>query len=1096
MLKKKAFVVIAVLLSVLLTSQTVSPASADTVTITDVTNSCPIEITSNSVTIDQSSTSVSLVNGRCVVEFLTVGSYSISMPYGVVALNYLLVGGGGGGGSGGGGAGGVVEKTNHSVIPGATYSITVGAGGIGGSGGAGARPVNATAGGSSIFGTETALGGGSGGQGNQRAGEGGSGGGSQYDCTQISCGGTGTPGQGTNGAAATHPSYGAGGGGGGAGGAGGNTILTYIGGKGGDGVVSSITGTPTYYGGGGGGGINSNNNQYCGLTQPGNVHTCTGQTPITTGGGAGGLGGGGRGSSWGFTGGTQGQYANGTPGEPNTGGGGGGTDPEDAYAYAGGSGLVVLSYISTASFRQVTFESNDGSGSSSIQLVQSGVDTALKPNSFVYEGYVFQGWNTQANGSGVSYGNLANFNTTTPQTLFAQWRPGVNRTATFDSNGGTGTQEPQIAGLATNLNVNQFSKTGNKFDGWNTSADGSGYSYEDEALYSFSQDVTLFAQWSVVGTPHTVSFFGNGATSGTTSSQIASSTQPLNAMGFLRTGYNFVGWNTSNNATTAAYLDLQKYSFTADLSLYAIWVSQSSAFTITFNGNNATSGSMGNQAATSRTVLDNNQFERTGYHFLNWNTAADGTGTDYLSSYIYNFGQSVTLYAVWGQDFTVTYNGNLNSSGNAPESQFSNVGGAPLTLRDNSGSLARAGYALTGWNTAADGSGKPYALGQSKIRLTSGATLYAQWVGAAYVVLYSGNESSSGTAPASQTYVYGSPGITLGDNGGELSRSGYLFAGWNTNPDGTGTDFASGATGATFAQDTVLFAKWTALAVPSAPLSVTATAGNSAATVKWAAPLNTGGAAITSYVVTASTGQTCTSATLSCTFANLANNTPVTFTVRAVNSAGSGLPSEATWSVTPVDPNGEVGPTEGDGNLPPKGIAGTGKFVTTNDIALQLSWDKKTGKLIPRTIGLLIGHIEATIRFTRNGTAYSCSANFGTIKPMPHKTKAEKAKALAVKTFLGKQFCTVKTKLDPKTTAPKGGITKANFTKIKATSKTSSQLTKEKAALAALKGFTGEVSIQIIRYRAYPTTMLNRNDDDGKGKKLSIQVRDTKVSLR
>jgi hypothetical protein len=90
----------------------------------------------------------------------------------------------------------------------------------------------------------------------------------------------------------------------------------------------------------------------------------------------------------------------------------------------------------------------------------------------------------------------------------------------------------------------------------------------------------------------------------------------------------------------------------------------------------------------------------------------------------------------------------------------------------------------------------------------------------------------------------------------------------------------------------------------------------------------------------------------------------------------------------------------------------------------------------------------------------------------------------------------VKTKLDPKTTAPKGGITKANFTKIKATSKTSSQLTKEKAALAALKGFTGEVSIQIIRYRAYPTTMLNRNDDDGKGKKLSIQVRDTKVSLR
>jgi uncharacterized repeat protein (TIGR02543 family) len=798
-----------------------SPASASTATISDVTNNCQIPVTSSTITVDSTTTSISLVGSRCVVKFLAVGSYTITMPAGVASLDYLVVGGGGGGGSGGGGAGGVLQGSNYSVTAGSDYSVSVGAGGAGGRGGANSGAVpHSTNGDQSIFSNVTALGGGAGGEGNHspdHAGNGASGGGARFDCTPISCVGTGTPGQGTNGAASTHGGYGGGAGGGGAGGAGGNTILYHIGGKGGDGVQSSITGTPTYYGGGGGGGINSNDNQYCGLNSPGTSDSnyyCNGSTPVLTGGGAGGLGGGGRGSSWGYTGGAQGDTsiggkANGSAGIPNTGGGGGGTDPEDAYAYAGGSGVVVISYVSPANFRAVTFNSNNGSGATSTQWVQSGVATALQTNPYTYTGYVYQGWNTAIDGSGTAFANLANITTSTAVTLYAQWRAGVTHTVIFDANGGSGTQANQVAGQATNLNANSFTRADYTFAGWTTAANGTGYKYVDQAVYSFTQDVTLYAQWTLIVVPHSVSFYGNGATSGTTSSQTASSTQALTLNGFTRTGYNFLGWDTNNNAGSATYLDGQNYSFSADLSLYAIWVAQAPNV-ITFNGNSSTSGSMSNQTASQNTILNSNAFARTGYTFLNWNTAANGLGVSYQSSYTYSFATSITLYAIWGLNYTATYDGNTNTGGSAPSSQSSNVGGLALTLQGNTGSLAKSGYLLSGWNTAANGTGTAYAIGQNNVSFAGNVTLYAQWSGATYVILYTGNSNTSGTTPSSQSYTYGSSGITLRSNTGTLARTGYTFAGWNSAPDGLGTSYAVGATGVTFSQDTVLFATWTA----------------------------------------------------------------------------------------------------------------------------------------------------------------------------------------------------------------------------------------------------------------------------------------------
>lgn len=79
----------------------------------------------------------------------------------------------------------------------------------------------------------------------------------------------------------------------------------------------------------------------------------------------------------------------------------------------------------------VTFDSNTGTGTMPAQIVSYNVATPLNANTFTKTDYVFNGWNTNANGTGTAYAPGASITNLGDIILYAQWIESTNCTVTF-----------------------------------------------------------------------------------------------------------------------------------------------------------------------------------------------------------------------------------------------------------------------------------------------------------------------------------------------------------------------------------------------------------------------------------------------------------------------------------------------------------------------------------------------------------------------------------------------------------------------------------------------------------------------------------------
>ncbi len=81
-------------------------------------------------------------------------------------------------------------------------------------------------------------------------------------------------------------------------------------------------------------------------------------------------------------------------------------------------------------------------------------------------------------------------------------------------------------------------------------------------------------------------------------------------------------------------------------------------------------------------------------------------------------------------------------------------------------------------------------------------------VGSAVTVTYYGNGHTGGSVPTDSTVYKENDTVTILDKG-DLVKTGYLFTGWNTKADGSGTDQAEGSTFTIGTSNVTLYAQWT-----------------------------------------------------------------------------------------------------------------------------------------------------------------------------------------------------------------------------------------------------------------------------------------------
>lgn len=280
----------------------------------------------------------------------------------------------------------------------------------------------------------------------------------------------------------------------------------------------------------------------------------------------------------------------------------------------------------------------------------------------------------------------------------------------------------------------------------------------------------------------------------------------------VKTGYKFQCWADESG---------QQYDLNnpqpvqADQKWTAVWAPIT--YTIKFSAGGGT-GKMASQMFRygEERTLPANTFTRKGYVFNGWSCTIAGTAYTYLDKApILNLfnqdGATVTFKATWVRAaYTIRFSAN---GGTGEMDDVVAKYGRTKTLPNNK--FKRTGYTYVGWNTRPDGKGTNYTNKEKVKSLTDEnggiVVLYAMWSGNPYKVKYDGNGATSGTM-ADSSHVYGTA-KSLNKN--KFKRKGFTFAGWNTKPDGTGTNYSNGAKVSSLAtkKDTVvtLYAQWKAV---------------------------------------------------------------------------------------------------------------------------------------------------------------------------------------------------------------------------------------------------------------------------------------------
>lgn len=203
----------------------------------------------------------------------------------------------------------------------------------------------------------------------------------------------------------------------------------------------------------------------------------------------------------------------------NTKADGSGASYSNKQSFALNSDIILYAQWKKVEYATITFNANGGSGSMQSISVVKGSSTTLPNVTFTRSGYNFKGWNTKADGSGFAYQNRQSIASHNNLTLYAQWEKTVEYiTISFIANGGSGTMQPLSVEKGTTVALSNvtFTRSGYTFKSWNTSSDGSGFTYINKQTLTPNVSLTLYAQWEkTTGTANGHEWVDLGLPSGT-----------------------------------------------------------------------------------------------------------------------------------------------------------------------------------------------------------------------------------------------------------------------------------------------------------------------------------------------------------------------------------------------------------------------------------------------------------------------------------------------------------------------------------------------------------------------------------------------------
>lgn len=407
----------------------------------------------------------------------------------------------------------------------------------------------------------------------------------------------------------------------------------------------------------------------------------------------------------------------------------------------------------------ISYNANGGSGTTASQTVTPGNSITLQSNGFTPP--PSKKWTLTLNGNGGNNGSP-----TFKNNYFNKWRAGSTSGTAYAAGASytPTTSTTMYAWWGTNYVWGSTTKSDTTADGFKVTFNANSGTCSTAHLTAIDTTKYEFLGWGSSADATTASW-NSTSTIGQTSDYTAYAVwKPTTTKGSIklptptRTNYTFKGWYTADSGGTKIGDAGASYTPTATTTLYAQWTLNQVKLTLT-KGSNISSVTIDGTSTTSKNVTPGTSVTiaatpSSGYHFTNWTGYATITNNPY--TFTIKEARSYTANAV-ANTYTVKYNGGTGATGSTASS--SHTYGTAKTLTANG--FSKFGHTFKGWATSLDraNAGKVDYTNQasvSNLTTTNGAdvNLYAVWEKYTKVYIYTNKKDGTSKWVPVEKYTY------------------------------------------------------------------------------------------------------------------------------------------------------------------------------------------------------------------------------------------------------------------------------------------------------------------------------------------------------